>query len=187
MAKKAVAEFDFKKGMVFALVSGLCSACMNFGLQSGGSIEKAAYAAAVKAGVVAEGAAWSWQGMPVVMVVLWGGFVVQASWVVQQHLKNRTFGDYFFRGPVVRNWAFAALVGVIWVCQFVCQKAGEPMMGDLKYISFAIVMASTILFSTLIGVFTGEWKGTGAKTKAMLAVGTLVLLVSFTAISIGSK
>ena len=185
--KKAVAEFDFKKGMVFALVSGLCSACMNFGLQSGGSIEKAAYAAAVKAGVVAEGAAWSWQGMPVVMVVLWGGFVVQASWVVQQHLKNRTFGDYFFRGPVVRNWAFAALVGVIWVCQFVCQKAGEPMMGDLKYISFAIVMASTILFSTLIGVFTGEWKGTGAKTKAMLAVGTLVLLVSFTAISIGSK
>ena len=185
--KKAVAEFDFKKGMIFALVSGLCSACMNFGLQSGGTIEKAAYAAAVKAGVVAEGAAWSWQGMPVIMVVLWGGFVVQATWVVQQHLKNHTFGDYFCRGPVVRNWVFAALVGVIWVCQFVCQKAGEPMMGDLKYISFAIVMASTILFSTLIGVFTGEWKGTGAKTKAMLAVGTLVLLVSFTAISIGSK
>jgi len=185
--KKAVAEFDFKKGMVFALVSGLCSACMNFGLQSGGSIEAAAYAAAVKAGVVADGATWSWQGMPVVMVVLWGGFAVQATWVVQQHLKNRTFGDYFSRGPVVRNWMFATLVGVIWVCQFVCQKAGEPMMGDLKYISFAIVMASTILFSTVIGVFTGEWRGTGAKTKAMLAVGTLVLLVSFTAISLGSK
>ena len=184
--KKAVAEFDFKKGMVVAVISGVCSACMNLGLQSGGSIEKAAYAAAVKAGVVADGAAWSWQGMPVIMVVLWGGFLVQATWVVQQHLKNRTFGDYF-SGPVVRNWIFAALVGVIWVFQFVCQKAGEPMMGDLKYISFAIVMASTILFSTVIGVFTGEWKGTGAKTKAMLAVGTLVLLVSFTAISIGSK
>ena len=185
--KKAVAEFDFKKGMVFALVSGLCSACMNFGLQSGGSIEKAAYDAAVKAGVIAEGATWSWQGMPVIMVVLWGGFLVQASWVVQQHLKNGTFSDYFRRGPVLRNWIFAALVGVIWVFQFVCQKAGEPLMGDLKYISFAIVMASTILFSTAIGVFTGEWKGTGVKTKAMLAAGTLVLLASFTAISLGSR
>ena len=184
--KKAVAEFDFKKGMIVAVISGVCSACMNLGLQSGGAIEKAAYDAAVKAGVVADGAAWSWQGMPVIMVVLWGGFIVQAAWVLQQHFKNRTFGDYV-KGPVVRNWIFAALVGIIWVFQFVCQKAGEPLMGDLKYISFAIVMASTILFSTVIGVFTGEWKGTGAKTKTMLFVGTLVLLASFTAISIGSK
>ena len=186
--KKAVAEFDFKKGMIVALISGICSACMNFGLQSGGCIEKAAYEAAVKAGVVADGAAWSWQGMPVIMVVLWGGFIVQATWVVQQHIKNGTAGDYF-RGnvPLLRNWVFAALVGVIWVLQFVCQKAGEPLMGDLKYISFAIVMASTILFSTIIGVFTGEWKGTGPKTKAMLALGTIVLIASFCAISLGSK
>ena len=82
---------------------------------------------------------------------------------------------------------FASLVGVIWVFQFVCQKAGEPLMGDLKYISFAIVMASTILFSTIIGAATGEWKGTGAKTKLFLAAGTLILLASFCVISLGSK
>ena len=185
--KKAVAEFDFKKGMIVALISGVCSACMNFGLQSGGAIEAAAYEAAVKAGRIAPGALFPWQGMPVIMVVLWGGFLVQAAWVVQQHVKNGTFGDYFRRGPVVRNWIFASLVGVIWVFQFVCTKAGEPLMGDLKYISFAIVMASTILFSTVIGIFTGEWKGTGAKTRGCLALGILVLIVSFCAISLGSK
>ena len=185
--KKAVADFDFKKGMVVALVSGVCSACMNFGLQSGGSIEKAAYAAAVKAGVVAEGAAWSWQGMPVIMVVLWGGFVVQAAWVLQQHFKNGTFGDYVKPEHRGENVVLASLVGVIWVCQFVCQKAGEPLMGDLKYISFAIVMASTILFSTLAGILFGVWKGVGARTKAFLALGTAVLLVSFVVISLGAK
>ena len=187
--KKAVAEFDFKKGMVVALVSGLCSACMNFGLQSGSAMEKAAYDAAVASGAVKAGEPWSWQGMPVVMVVLWGGFAVQAAWVVVQHVKNGTFGDYFRRGgpPLLRNWILGSLVGVIWVGQFVCQKAGEPLMGDLKYISFAIVMASTILFSTVIGVATGEWKGTGAKTRWMLALGTVVLVASFCAISVGSK
>ena len=185
--KKAVAEFDFKKGMIVAVVSGVCSACMNFGLQSGGVIEKAAYDAAVKAGVVSAGAPYPWQGMPVIMVVLWGGFLVQAAWVVQQHAKHGTFGDYFRRGPLVRNWILASLVGIMWVFQFVCQKAGEPLMGDLKYISFAIVMASTILFSTVIGVFTGEWKGTSGKTRACLALGTIVLVVSFCAISLGSK
>ena len=185
--KKAVAEFDFKKGMIVAVVSGVCSACMNFGLQSGGVIEKAAYDAAVKAGVVSAGAPYLWQGMPVIMVVLWGGFLVQAAWVVQQHAKHGTFGDYFRRGSLVRNWILASLVGIMWVFQFVCQKAGEPLMGDLKYISFAIVMASTILFSTVIGVFTGEWKGTSGKTRACLALGTIVLVVSFCAISLGSK
>ena len=185
--KKAVAEFNFKKGMVVALISGVASACMNFGLQSGGTIEKAAYAAAVKAGIVTEGATWSWQGMPVIMVVLWGGFLVQAAWVIQQHIKNGTAGDYFKRGSVAKNWVFASLVGVIWVFQFVCQKAGEPLLGDLKYISFAVVMASTIFFSTLIGVMLGEWKGVGGRTKAFLMIGTLVLVASFCVISIGSK
>ncbi|MBO7720857.1 MAG: rhamnose/proton symporter RhaT [Kiritimatiellae bacterium] len=183
--KKAVAEFNFKKGMIVAVVSGVFSACMNFGLQSGAVIEKAACAAAVNAGVVAEGETFPWQGMPVIMVVLWGGFAVSALWCLQQNFKHRTFGDY--ARPAARNLALCALIGVLWVMQFVCTKAGEPMMGDLKYISFAVMMASTIFFSTIVGVVTGEWKGTSVKTRACLALGTIVLVASFTAISIGSK
>ena len=185
--KKSVAEFNFKKGMIVAVISGVCSACMNFGLQSGAAIETAAYEAAVKAGVVSAGAPYPWQGMPVIMVVLWGGFAVQVAWVLQQHVRNGTFGDYFRRGQVLRNWVFASLVGIIWVFQFVCTKAGEPLMGDLKYISFAVMMASTIFFSTIVGVLTGEWKGTSAKTRACLTLGTVILVASFCAISLGSK
>jgi len=136
---------------------------------------------------VQAGSLFPWQGMPVVMVVAWGGFLVQAVWVMRQHAKNRTSGDYLFRGPVVRNWILAAMVGVIWSFQFVCAKAGEPRMGDLKYISFAVVMASTIFFSTIVGVVSGEWKGTSGRTRGCLALGTLVLVISFVAISIGSK
>ena len=183
--KAAVAEFDFRKGMVVALVSGVCSACMNFGLQSGGVIEKAAYDAAVKAGAVSAGAPFPWQGMPVIMVVLWGGFSVSALWCLQQNRKHHSFGDYV-RQPL-RNVVLCASIGVLWVMQFVCTKAGEPLMGELKYISFAVMMASTIFFSTIVGVVVGEWKGTGAKTRGCLALGTLILVISFCAISIGSK
>ena len=183
--KKAVAEFNFKKGMVVAVISGVCSACMNFGLQSGGKIEEAAYKAAVSAGVIAEGALFPWQGMPVIMVVLWGGFTVSALWCLQQNFKNRTFSDYAH--PTLRNVGLCAAIGVMWVMQFVCTKAGEPMMGDLKYISFAVMMASTIFFSTIVGVVTGEWRGTSGRTRSCLALGTLILVASFVAISVGSK
>ena len=174
--KKAVAEFDFKKGVVTAVVAGVFSGGMNLGLQGAGVIEDAA---------VAAGADPAWRGMPVIMVVLWGGFVVEAAWCVWQHARNRTFGDY--ARPSARNVLLAAAIGVIWVMQFVCTKAGEPRMGELKYISFAVMMASTIFFSTLIGVFTGEWKGTSGKTRALLALGTAILLVAFCVISIGSR
>ena len=177
--KAAVAEFDFKKGMLVALFSGIASAGMNFGLQSGAALE----AAAKDAGTPA-----AWCGMPVLVVVLWGGLVVNVAWCLWQNRKNGTFGDYgrMFGG----NFAaivLASLAGVIWACQFACQKVGEPQMGDLKYIGFAVVMGSSIFFSSLLGLFMGEWKGTGAKTKGCLALGIIVLLVSFCVISYGSK
>lgn len=174
--KKAVADFDFGKGVATALVAGIFSGGMNLGLQSGGCIEKAA---------VEAGADPTWRGMPVIMVVLWGGFVVQAVWCLAQHFKNRTFGDY--ARPTMRNILLSCAVGLLWVMQFVCTKAGEPLMGDLKYISFAVMMASTIFFSTIAGVMSGEWKGTGAKTRLSLAAGTAILLAAFCTISIGSR
>lgn len=174
--KKAVAEFDFKKGVITAVIAGVFSAGMNFGLQGAGCIEDAA----VKAGAQA-----CWRGMPVIMVVLWGGFVVELLWCLQQNARNRTFGDY---GKFsVKNLFCAGAVGVIWVMQFVCTKFGEPLMGELKYISFAVMMATTIFFSSFIGIVMGEWKGTGTKTKTCLALGIVILVVSFCAISLGSK
>ena len=178
--KKAVAEFDFKKGMLVALFSGIASAGMNFGLQSGGVLQEAA---------LDKGAADKWQGIPVLVVVLMGGFLVNVIWCLAQNVKNKSMSDYTNKEtPIVPNILLAGFAGIIWAMQFVCQKVGEPAMGkDLAYISFAIVMGSAIFFSSLVGVVTGEWKGVGAKTKRLLTCGVLVLLLSFCIISYGNK
>ena len=98
------------------------------------------------------------------------------------------FGDYSKGGSlVVPNIFFAGLAGVIWAMQFVCQKVGEPAMGDMAYIGFAIVMGSSIFFSSLVGILLGEWRGVGTKTKTLLGLGIVTLLVSFCVISYGNK
>ena len=170
--KKAVAEFDFKKGMIVAIFSGVASAGMNFGLQGGAAMETMAKL---------RGTGDAWVGMPVLVVVLWGGFIVNAAWCLWQNAKNKSFGDYLPSGNssfFILNFSFPALAGVIWALQFACQKIGEPAMGDIRYISFAVVMGSCVLFSSLLGVFLGEWKGTGAKTRGALVAGLLVLAAS---------
>ena len=175
--KKAVAEFNFRKGVITAFVAGIFSAGMNFGLQGGRELQEAA---------VAAGAKELWSGLPVIMVVLWGGFIVEVSWCLQQHFKNKSFGDY--AKPSIKNILICASIGILWLLQFIGVKAGEPLVpAEMRYISFAVMMASTIFFSTLAGVLLGEWKGTGIKTKSLLLLGTAVLIASFVMISLGSK
>ena len=174
--KNFIADFNFKKGLLMTLLAGVFSAGMNYGLQGADVVEKAA---------VAGGASDTWRGMPVVMMVLWGGYVVEASWCLFHNWRNRTFGDYLKFS--LRNYVCCASIGGIWVMQFVGQKCGEPMLGELKYISFGVVMASRVFFSTFLGIFLGEWKGTSCRTRRMLAVGTILLLASFAVMTLGAK
>ena len=177
--KKAVAEFDFRKGLVTALIAGVASAGINFGLQGAPELERAALEA---------GCSPTWTGMPVLTVVLWGGVLTQLIWSLCQHCKNHSFGDYLnFSTSRLLNFGLSIAVGIIGVMQFVLQKAGEPLMGDFRYISFAVLMSSAVFFSALLGVFLGEWKGTSLRTRLSLAVGILVLVVGFTVMALAGR
>jgi len=177
--KKAVAEFNFKKGILVACVSGVFSGCMNFGLQNGWWTDGGATVSMADLARNAGTGSW-WVGMPVLVVVLWGGFAVNLLWCLWMNAKNKTFGDYAKTvspsGMGVLFWA--GLAGVIWACQFAFLKIGEPLCGDMAYVGFAILMGASVLFSSLLGVALGEWRGTGGKTRAFLATGLAVLVAS---------
>jgi L-rhamnose-H+ transport protein len=170
--KKTVAEFDFRKGLMAAVFAGLMSSAMSFGLQGGPQIQQLALSTAPATSI-------TWAGIPVLVVVLLGGFLVNGGWCVALNFKNRTLGDYANRAtPVVSNLFFAAIAGIVWCLQFVCFKTGEPSMGRTSYIGWSVLMASSILFSQLLGILLGEWKGTGSKTRGLLASGLLLLIGS---------
>jgi len=196
--KKAVAEYDFRKGLVTAVIAGVASAGINFGLQGAPVWE----AAALK-----QGTNPLWAGMPVLAVTLWGGVLTQVLWVGWGRMKKwkrmkglrggemekcvtvshlgTTPPQHF--STTLANLLLSVSVGVIGVMQFFTQKVGEPLMGEMRYISFAVLMASAIFFSSGVGILLGEWRGTGARTRLCLATGIALLLVSFVCISLGSK
>ena len=179
--RKAVAEFDFKKGVITAIIAGVASAGINFGLQGAPELEKAAIDA---------GASPTWAGMPVLTVVLWGGVLTQVLWVGWKSGVVEKWRGGVVRTPplhlstIFTNFVLSVAVGLIGVMQFVLQKAGEPLMGDFRYISFAVLMSSAVFFSSVLGVFLGEWKGTKMRTKLCLLSGELVLVVGFTVMAL---
>ena len=170
--RKTVAEFNFRKGLLVAIFSGLMSSAMSLGLQGGQSMQKAALTIEPRTSVI-------WAGMPVLAVVLLGGFVVNFIWCFFLNVKNRSARDYVRTGvPILPNLIFAAMAGAVWCSQFICFKTGEPKMGNTSYIGWAVLMASQIFFSQLLGIALGEWKGTGIKTRRLLTTGLLLLVAS---------
>jgi len=88
--KASIKEFDLKKGLLVATFSGIMSACFAYGLAAGDPI---------KAITVQHGTAALWQGLPVLVVVLAGGFTTNFIWCVILNFRNHT-GHQYFRSEV---------------------------------------------------------------------------------------
>ncbi len=87
---------------------------------------------------------------------------------------------------MLRNYFFAALAGTVWYFQFFFYTMGETQMGQYKFSSWTIHMASIILFSSLWGLALKEWKGASGFTKTLLIVGLAVLIFSTIIVGYGN-
>ncbi len=84
--KKAIAEFNFTKGLLVATFSGIMSACFAFALTAGAPMNQASQTA---------GTTPVFAGLPRLIVVLLGGFTTNFVWCVLLNIKNRTGYQYF--------------------------------------------------------------------------------------------
>jgi len=85
-----IKEFDLKKGTGVAILSGVMSACFAYGLAAGDPI---------KALTLKHGTPVLWQGLPVLIVVLVGGFTTNFIWCLWLNFRNHTGYQYFSTKP----------------------------------------------------------------------------------------
>ncbi len=197
-------DYSLGKGLAVAVFAGVMSACFAFGLDAGAPI-----AVIAKRELLAGGRADLWQNLPVLIVVLWGGFLTNFVWSAILIIKNHSVrqfagepGENPFHaghasnhagapagpdttvispGVLTVNYLMAVLAGVIWYFQFFFYSMGETKMGKYAFSSWTLHMASIIIFATLWGIALREWSGTSRRTKWLVTLG-LLLLVSSTLI-----
>ena len=88
--------------------------------------------------------------------------------------------------PMAGNYFFSALAGLTWYMQFFFYTMGETQMGNYKFSSWTIHMASIIIFSSLWGIALKEWKGSSGFTKTLLATGLAALILSSVIVGYGN-
>lgn len=225
--QSAITEFRFGKGMLIATFSGIMSSCFAFGLDAGNPITDAA-----KTHLLALGASDIWAGLPVLIIILLGGFTTNFLWCVGLNVRNKSGGEYLGRSaapalhgaekniaemsateavepwnpqsaggtttaarplartvtvPLVGNYLFAALAGIIWYLQFFFYTMGQTKMGKaFEFSNWTLHMASIMIFSMLWGVALKEWAGTSKRTHGLIALGLALLIGSTLIIGYGN-
>lgn len=170
------ADYNFGLGITVAIVSGILSACFNFGLEAGKPMATVANDL-WKAANPGKGE-FLFQNNVTYVVVLWGGLTTNFVWCMFLNARNRTFGDYVnSKVPIARNILFCALAGTTWYLQFFFYGMGESRLGNGAS-SWILHMAFIILIANAWGVILKEWKGTTRRTYSMVILGLLVMIAS---------
>jgi L-rhamnose-H+ transport protein len=183
--KKVIEELSFVKGVLVAVFAGVMSACFAYGLAAGKPIAQLS-----AAWLAAHHRANLWQNLPVLIVVLWGGFTSNFLWCAWLLIRNRSAKQYFLgekQGVTPgMNYLMSAAAGLMWYLQFFFYSMGQTKMGKYDFSSWTLHMASIIIFSTLWGIMLHEWRGTSRRTRVLVAAGLFFLVGSTLVVGYGN-
>ena len=143
---EASTEYKFGLGLFVSIISGILSACFNFGIEAGKSMADVANNL-WKAGHPGQGE-FLFQNNIIYIVILWGGLTTNFIWCMILNSRNKTFGDYTNKKtPLFSNYIFSALAGITWFLQFFFYGMGESKMGNgasswILHMAFIILVAN---------------------------------------------
>jgi L-rhamnose-H+ transport protein len=183
--KESIKEFNLMKGLVVCTISGILSACFNYGIEAGSPMAQTAgdLWKASHPGVTTE---FLYRNNVTYVVLLWGGLTTNLIWCLILNAKNKTFGDYANRSsPLARNYFFAAMAGTIWFLQFFFYGMGESRLGNGAS-SWILHMAFIIITANMWGFVLREWKGVSKKTMTTILLGILAILLSVWLVGYGN-
>ncbi|MBX2921614.1 MAG: L-rhamnose/proton symporter RhaT [Chitinophagaceae bacterium] len=182
---EAKTEYKFGLGLVVAIISGVLSACFNFGIESGKSMADTANELWKNANP-GQGE-FLYQNNVTYIVILWGGLTTNFIWCMLLNARNKTFGDYTNgKTPLLRNYIFSALAGTTWFLQFFFYGMGESKMGNGPS-SWILHMAFIILVANMWGIILKEWKGVSSKTKNTIIAGIITIIAAVLLVGYGNS
>jgi L-rhamnose-H+ transport protein len=160
----------FKVGLAYAIVAGLGSPLVNFGLAFGGPL---------LAGAAAQGAGVTTQSnviWPPLLSATLIPYLAYCAYLWRKHQSLRLFvlaetGSY---------WLLGALMGILWMSSIAIYGAASAAMAEMgPVLGWPLFMSAIIIVSNVWGFATGEWRGLRKQTLITVSVGMLLLILGF--------
>jgi L-rhamnose-H+ transport protein len=174
-------EFDVKKGLMLAVMCGIFSSGMSFGIDAAKPIQAAALLAGIKP---------LYTALPSYVIIMGGGGLVNFAYC---------FSRLFFKkelsikadlalpaSDLLKNGSLAASGGILWYLQFFFYAWGAANIPlSYAYVNWMLHMSGYVLFGGIVGLALGEWIGVGSKPVRLLWAGMLVIIAAANIVGLG--
>lgn len=161
-------KVDLKIGIIIAVLSGLLSAALAIGFAKGKDIGALAEAAGA---ISRNGSLAIW------VVVLWGGFVVNAGYSLFLLAKNNTWSS-FSTPKASKAYMWSIVAALLWFGALGIYGQGATLMGEIgDVIAWPIMLGLSLIVGNIWAYMNKEWEG-AKKPFNFLLVGVLIIIVA---------
>jgi L-rhamnose-H+ transport protein len=160
----------FKVGLAYAIIAGVGSPLVNFGLAFGGPL---------LTGAAAQGAGVASQANVIWPPLLTATLVPYLAYCAHLWRKSQSLRLYVLPGTSL-YWFLGAVMGILWMSSIAIYGAASAAMAEMgPVLGWPLFMSAIIIVSNVWGFSTGEWRGVGSRTVRTVSAGMLLLILGF--------
>jgi L-rhamnose-H+ transport protein len=172
----AGAATSFMIGLAICVFTGIFGSNINLGFAFSGEVQRRALEAGASP-VTSTYASW--------VLVLGAGFLPNLFYCLRQLSRHATWQAFLAPGWA-RETALGVAMGLLWLSGMVGYGIGATLVGRYgTSLGYALFIMSMILSSNVLGILTGEWRGTSRSTRRILAAAVVVILISVAVLNLG--
>ncbi len=166
----------FLHGLLLCIFTGCFGSMINMGFVFGGKIASRA----MRDGISAERAT-----LCVWAVVLGAGYLPNLAYTLYLLQRNRS--ARVFQQCFLRENLLALAAAMLWLFGMLGYGVGASVMGTYgNSIGFAACMTVLLLWSSALGIFTGEWRVAPLRARSRMRLGVTFITVSMLTLGFGS-
>jgi L-rhamnose-H+ transport protein len=169
---------NMSQGLACAILCGFGAALVNFGLAFGGPLLDAAKR---------HGAAELWAGNAVWLPLMLAGSIPNFVYCVYLLRKNKS-ADRYARPGTASYWVLAAIMAFFWFASTALYGIATGKLGSWGTIlGWPLFMSLIVITASVLGIVTGEWKGSGRRPVRIQVAGVAVLVVAVFVLASASR
>ena len=171
-------EGEMTRGLIFAILSGLGAALVNFGLAFGGPLLEAAQR---------NGASQVWAPNIVWLPLMLAGSIPNILYCLYLLKDNGTFSRFGESGSF-SHWFLELAMAAFWFGSTSLYGISTQKLGSWGTIlGWPLFMSLIVITATVLGVVTGEWKGAGKGPLRIQMTGVAVLVLAVFVLAFASR
>lgn len=178
--KGQLQEFNLALGIFVAVLCGISSSGMSFGIDAAKPMEQTALHLGINP---------LYAALPAYVLIMGGGSLVNWAYCGFRlwTLRHNPLGDLRQPAPALaKNTALAAAGGIMWYLQFFFYAWGAANIPQrLSYVNWMLHMSFYVLCGGVVGLALGEWKGVSSRPIRILCAGILLIIAAANLVGLG--